>query len=575
MEEDNMKESEGRNTTARVNRKRGIRNFLKGILIFSLFISIIILFVPTDGESSMVFNKTVMIIALIIASPFIYGIFTEKRWGYIGYGLVQIVNAVLSLALGGRPSGLGLAIGILALIVAPTEAETSQELVTNVMHEVEEPENMDENLRELQELEGYDAVQFARKLSDGWICVCGTKNTKDTLNCTNCHRNRDYVLEKWVRIDYNDKLSSDRKSPENKVVKNHDEKEEEVQEEETSRFEKELVPHLNEKRKQDKAQNSVLTCPNCGAEVLPDYKYCVNCGAKLGTENNVPKHADHSLKVKKAQTNTRRGMDIERQRERKEKKKTTSRFGEGLKKIIEEAPITKEKEDLIQITPTGETEIERQSINLNSSQKLSVLIPFRKGSKWGYCDENKNIVIKPEYDWASCFSEGLATVKLNGKFGSIDKKGNIIIQPMYDAVFSFSEGLAPVQLNNRKWGYIDTKGNLVIQPKYNLALPFGKNFAQKGCASVVLNGRVGFIDKKGNFVVRAPVYLDPARFNNGLKKIKVGNKCGFADAKGKIVIEPIYDDPMADFFSEDGLLLVKFNGKDGYIDKKGIQYWED
>jgi len=26
-------------------------------------------------------------------------------------------------------------------------------------------------------------------------------------------------------------------------------------------------------------------------------------------------------------------------------------------------------------------------------KEAGILIPFRKGNKWGYCDENKNIVI--------------------------------------------------------------------------------------------------------------------------------------------------------------------------------------
>ena len=292
-----MKEIERKNTVGKI--KRVARSVFRILLAVALFIELLF-----------ALGNPVNFIGILILAPFAYGIFVEKRWGHIGYGIIKIIEAVIVSLRVAFSSGayealssyalvfVDLMLGIFAIAIAPSDDEFLQELTIDKTQEVQRLEKVDENLRELQELEGESAVQFAMELPDGWVCVCGTKNTKDALNCTNCHRNRDYVLEKWVRIDYHDKLSSDRKSPENKVVKNHDEKGEEVEEEETSRFEKELVPHLNEKRKQDKAQDSVLTCPNCGAEVLPDYKYCINCGAKLGTENNVPKHADQKSNAK-------------------------------------------------------------------------------------------------------------------------------------------------------------------------------------------------------------------------------------------------------------------------------------
>ena len=51
-----------------------------------------------------------------------------------------------------------------------------------------------------------------------------------------------------------------------------------------------------------------------------------------------------------------------------------------------------------------------------------------------------------------------------------------------------------------------------------------------------------------------------------------GDKWGYCDWNKKIVIPVQYDD--AWLFSE-GLALVKVNGKWGFIDTKGTQYWED
>lgn len=65
------------------------------------------------------------------------------------------------------------------------------------------------------------------------------------------------------------------------------------------------------------------------------------------------------------------------------------------------------------------------------------LIRFRDQTtkKWGYKDENGNIVIPAKYDEAWSFSEGLAHVKINGKWGFIDKTDKLVIPAKYDKVF--------------------------------------------------------------------------------------------------------------------------------------------
>jgi len=49
-----------------------------------------------------------------------------------------------------------------------------------------------------QGVEGEDVVCLAEKLPDGWLCICGTKNNKNAIVCSNCRRNRDYVLSKYT-----------------------------------------------------------------------------------------------------------------------------------------------------------------------------------------------------------------------------------------------------------------------------------------------------------------------------------------------------------------------------------------
>ena len=63
------------------------------------------------------------------------------------------------------------------------------------------------------------------------------------------------------------------------------------------------------------------------------------------------------------------------------------------------------------------------------------------------------IVIKPQFDSAERFSDGLAAVNMGAQWGFIDKTGHYVINPQFDFAQSFSDGLAAVRIGG-KWGYI-------------------------------------------------------------------------------------------------------------------------
>jgi hypothetical protein len=71
------------------------------------------------------------------------------------------------------------------------------------------------------------------------------------------------------------------------------------------------------------------------------------------------------------------------------------------------------------------------------------LIPYRMGSKWGYASPGKQVVIKPAYDEANWFSEGLASVRIGKKYGYINKEGKLVIPARYTVAKSFRKGYVP------------------------------------------------------------------------------------------------------------------------------------
>jgi hypothetical protein len=102
-----------------------------------------------------------------------------------------------------------------------------------------------------------------------------------------------------------------------------------------------------------------------------------------------------------------------------------------------------------------------------------------------------------------------------------------------------------------------------------------------------------FIDKDNNQVT--PIRYEAAGdFFNGLAIVVKNSKLGFINKSGRLVIQHIYDavtdigeviiqsifNPSevhnrfrCNFWNE--FARVKLNGKFGYIDKLGTQYWED
>ena len=88
---------------------------------------------------------------------------------------------------------------------------------------------------------------------------------------------------------------------------------------------------------------------------------------------------------------------------------------------------------------------------------MRVCLGFRADPKYGYIDKTGKEIVPPKYDYAMDFSEGFASVRLNGKWGVIDKTGKEIIPLKYDYGWPFSEGVAAGSLND-KWGYIAVPG---------------------------------------------------------------------------------------------------------------------
>ena len=69
-------------------------------------------------------------------------------------------------------------------------------------------------------------------------------------------------------------------------------------------------------------------------------------------------------------------------------------------------------------------------------------------------DKRGNIKFFSTYQETQPFSQGVSAVKIDGKWGFINEQNQLVVQPMYQEVALYSEGLAAVKLDG-KWGFID------------------------------------------------------------------------------------------------------------------------
>lgn len=143
----------------------------------------------------------------------------------------------------------------------------------------------------------------------------------------------------------------------------------------------------------------------------------------------------------------------------------------------------------------------------SSNCGIPALIPQKgKNGKWGYVDTNGKFRIKPSYEAAFDFKEGLGLISLFNKFGYINTGGRLVISLRYDGAKSFSEGLAAVmiydQRQNKKWGYIDKTGKFVISPQFDEVSDFSDGKA------VINTDNDEFVINKSGDIIKEDDYFN-------------------------------------------------------------------
>ncbi|MCL2028439.1 MAG: WG repeat-containing protein [Bacteroidales bacterium] len=91
------------------------------------------------------------------------------------------------------------------------------------------------------------------------------------------------------------------------------------------------------------------------------------------------------------------------------------------------------------------------------------------------------------------------------KYGYADEKGNIVVKPQFDKALNFSEGLAAVMIKENyteQWGFIDLTGKMVIPATYRLRPGrFSEGLAAVRIGNSESDYEMTYIDKTGKSVM--------------------------------------------------------------------------
>lgn len=158
-----------------------------------------------------------------------------------------------------------------------------------------------------------------------------------------------------------------------------------------------------------------------------------------------------------------------------------------------------------------------------------------KEARWGFINDENEVVIDFQYQAVSHFYDGFAAVMHKGHWQVIDTTGKAINQQYYQKVLPFNEGLAAVKQHGH-YGYIDKTGRQLIPCRYDIARSFHQGRAVVGLYKTEKTQKTlyyGIIDQSGEVILSID-YQKIKDYKNGLALVRKGATEFYVDRSGRI-----------------------------------------
>ena len=223
----------------------------------------------------------------------------------------------------------------------------------------------------------------------------------------------------------------------------------------------------------------------------------------------------------------------------------------------------------------------------------SAYYPYKLNEKFGFIQNDGEIIIAADYDQVNPFKEGLSIVLSSELFGAIDRRNHVVIDFKFDNMEDFNLGKSIVEKDNL-FGVIDRNGNFVFPMEFEDigwltdSLLYAKKNGFFGIydadnhlksdlflediipfsgdlARIVMNGKIGYMNK--DLKIELPTEFDEViPFTDSSFIYSVADKKGLVHSKNTWKTTADYDEI---YPINSGVSMVRINDKIGYIDARG------
>jgi hypothetical protein len=189
----------------------------------------------------------------------------------------------------------------------------------------------------------------------------------------------------------------------------------------------------------------------------------------------------------------------------------------------------------------------------------STFLPNLGYGQYGFMNTDGQQVIETKYDFVGSFSEGLATVVLDGKYGFLNKYGQLKIKCEYTSATDFRIGRTIVEKNG-KFGMIDRNNRVLLPFEFSDIGELANNLLY-----VSTSGKYGYADLNGKIIIQEK-FDEAFDFHGPYAMVEIGEKQAMINTKGEYMIAPKFSElsPISDT-----LFVCTINGRKGIVSENG------
>ena len=239
--------------------------------------------------------------------------------------------------------------------------------------------------------------------------------------------------------------------------------------------------------------------------------------------------------------------------------------------------ILSETDDVVILHENGDTFLLPCSISPVEGEvfECNLLLVYDETSKlYGYCNPSGICVISPQFDNATSFSDGYASVCCSGKWGHIDEYGRLVSAYIFDSQYYFQNERALAVFGGKNV-IIDLAGQIIAR------LADGYQYLgllSQGIVVYTDGSHYGLIDVAGNILLPLSdgLYMDVYQsdvplFTSGIQPVmSLEGKWGYIDTNGTVIIPCVYECASPVY---DGIVYVKTDEGFKLLNPFGTKLW--